>query len=112
GVFSLVTPNQSDSTMLFQLAINRDGVVAGNYFNQITNEAAEISGCLDKRTQRVSFTVGNNNSTVFDTGIGNLMKDNSPILVHYGADRTQQMEFIRMQKPDNLTASAPSYGRQ
>jgi hypothetical protein len=102
GVFALVKDDQSDASMMFQIAINRDGIIAGNYFNQLTSESTEINGKLDRKTQRVSFTIGQNSSTVFDTSIGNLMKENSPILVHYGPDRTQQMALIRLKKPEDL----------
>ncbi len=99
GVFSLAEPGQNQSTMLFQLAINKDGIVRGNYCNQITNENSEIYGSLDKKTQRISWTVGTNPNTVFDTSLGNLMKDDSTILVHFSPSNTQQMAFIRMPPP-------------
>ncbi len=104
GVFALVQGDQTDSTTMFQLAINRNGVVAGNYFSELSNESTEVNGSLDNKTQRVSFTIGQTGNTVFDTSIGNLMKDESPILVHYGPDRTQQMTLVRLQKPENLSS--------
>jgi hypothetical protein len=82
--------------MLFQLAINKDGIIRGNYMNQLTNEKAQVYGALDKKTQRISFTIGQNNSTVFDTDLATLIKDNSQVLVHYSPTNTQEMAFIRM----------------
>lgn len=108
GVFALAEAGQNQSTMLFQLAINQQGIVRGNYFNQITNESSEIYGSLDKKTQRVSWSVGTNPNTVFDTSLGNLMKEDSSILVHFGANNTQQMAFIRMPPPPaNSSPAAP-----
>ncbi|HEY9786457.1 MAG TPA: hypothetical protein V6D17_13705, partial [Candidatus Obscuribacterales bacterium] len=99
GVFSLAQKGQTQSTMLFQLAINKDGVVRGNYFNQLTNESSEIYGSLDKKTQRISFSLGENNNTVFDTTLSDLMKDDAPVLVHYGPNTTQGMMLVRLQQP-------------
>ena len=36
---------------------------------------------------------------VFETGIYNLTKDETPVLVHFGKERTQQWLLVRMQKP-------------
>lgn len=99
GVFSLCEPGQTESTMLFQLAIGQDGTVRGNYTNQLTNENAQIYGSLDKKTQRISWTIGQNPGTVFDTSLATLTQDDSTILVHFGPDNTQQMAFIRMPQP-------------
>lgn len=112
GVFALAEPGQSQSNMMLQLAINKDGIVRGNYLNQLTNERSQIYGALDKKTQRVSWTIGQNNSTVFDTTIGDLTKDDSQILVHYGPDNTQEMALIRLNQPadgssDNQSTPAP-----
>lgn len=96
GVFALAEPGQTESNMLFQLAINKEGIIRGNYMNQLTNEKAQVYGALDKKTQRISFTIGQNNSTVFDTDLATLVKDNSQVLVHYSPTNTQEMAFIRM----------------
>jgi hypothetical protein len=99
GVFSLAQPGQTDSTMLFQMAINKEGTVRGNYFNQLTNESSTIYGSLDKKTQRISFTLGQNNATVFDTSLADLTKDDAPVLVHYSATNTQPMMLVRLEQP-------------
>jgi hypothetical protein len=110
GVFSLAEPGQTQSTMIFQLAINKHGTVRGNYFNQITNESAQIHGSLDKKTERVSWTIGKKTDTVFDTSLSSLTKDNSPILVHFGASNTEQMALIRLNQPpvNGPAPNAPS----
>ncbi len=107
GVFSLAEPGETQANMLLQLAINPDGIVRGNYLNQLTNERSQIYGALDKKTQRVSFTIGENNSTVFDTTLRDLTREDSQILVHYGATNTQEMALIRLPAPkDGDGASA------
>lgn len=99
GVFALAEPGQQQSNMMLQLAINKNGTVRGNYLNQLTNERSQVYGSLDKSTQRVSWTIGQNNSTVFDTTIGDLTKEDSQVLVHYGPNNTQEMALIRLQQP-------------
>jgi hypothetical protein len=99
GVFALAEPGQSQSNMLLQLAVNKDGIVRGNYFNQLTNESSEVYGSVNKQSERISWTIGTNKNTVFDAGLTDLTKDDSSVLVHYGPDNTQRMALIRMQQP-------------
>ncbi len=99
GVFALADQGQTDSNMLLQLAINQKGILRGNYTNQLTNENSQIYGALDKKTQRISWTIGSNNSTVFDTRLADLVKDDSQVLVHYGPDNTKTMALIRLPAP-------------
>jgi hypothetical protein len=103
-VFALARSGQTDSDMILQLAINQDGIVHGNYFNQLTNESLEVQGALDKKTQRISWTIGDNPKTVFDAGLGDLINNESTVLVHYGPEATTRMSLIRLQQPP----SAPS----
>lgn len=107
GVFSLAQKGQTQSSMLFQLAINKDGIVRGNYMNQLTNETDQVYGSLDKKTQRISFTIGQNtdNSTVFDTSLSDITKDDAPVLVHYGPNNTQAMMLVRLPAPQTGTTS-------
>lgn len=107
GVFSLAQKGQTQSSMLFQLAINKDGIVRGNYMNQLTNETDQVYGSLDKKTQRISFTIGQNtaNSTVFDTSLSDITKDDAPVLVHYGPNSTQAMMLVRLPAPQNGATS-------
>ena len=99
GVFALAQPGQTQTDTMLQLAINPDGIVRGNYLNQLTNEHSQVYGALDKKTQRVSFSIGENNNTVFDTSLPDLTKEDSQVLVHYGPNNTQQMALLRLPAP-------------
>ncbi|CAN5394003.1 hypothetical protein BH10CYA1_BH10CYA1_47690 [soil metagenome] len=107
GVFALAQPGQTESNMLLQLAINQAGIVRGNYMNQLTNEKSQVYGALDKKTQRISWTIGQNNTTVFDTSLSTLVKDDSQVLVHYGPTNTQEMALIRMSQGSGDSNQSP-----
>ncbi len=104
GVFALVQGDQSDPNAVFQLAVNKAGIIGGNYFNVLTDTTLPVHGAVDKTTQRASWIVGDQKTTVYDTGIVNLTKDESPVLIHFGADRTQQWLLVRVKEQD---AQAP-----
>jgi hypothetical protein len=112
GTFNLAEAGQTQSNMVLQMEINKDGVLHGTYFNQLTMESAQVYGALDKATQRVSWTLGTNPSTVFDAGLGDLMKEDSSVLVHYSPTNTQRMALIRLKEPPaGIPGGAPGAGQ-
>ncbi len=99
GVFSLVQGDQTDSASMFQLALNKSGAIAGNYYSPLTEMTLPVHGAVDKKSQRAAWTVGDNKTTVYDAGIGSLTKDEAPVLIHFGKDRTQQWMLVRLKQP-------------
>ncbi|HEV2971797.1 MAG TPA: protocadherin, partial [Pirellulales bacterium] len=100
GVFALVQGDQSDTNTMFQLAVNKSGAIAGNYNSVLTGSTAQVHGAVDKQTQRAAWTVGDNKTTVYDAGISNLSKDEAPVLIHLGKDKTQQWMLVRLKQTD------------
>lgn len=99
GVYSLVQGGDTSTTMMFQIAMNKNGILKGNYYNPLTEELKPLSGAVDKKSTRAAWTIGTNKEVVYDTGIANLLKSESPILVHYGGDKTQQWTLVKMKAP-------------
>jgi hypothetical protein len=110
GTFSLAEPGQKQSNMMLQLDINPQGVLHGTYYNQLTMETSQVYGALDKEKQRVSWTLGTNPSTVFDAGLGDLVKNESSVLVHYSPSNTQRMDLIRLEHPPANVTGQPDQG--
>jgi hypothetical protein len=104
GVFSLIQGDQSDTNTMFQLAVNKAGVIAGNYNSVLTGTTAPVHGSVDKQTQRAAWTVGENKTTVYDTGVSNLTKDEAPVLIHIGKDKTQQWLLVRLKQSEPQNA--------
>jgi len=80
--------------------VNKQGVIRGNYTHMTTDTFEPIQGSVDKKTQRVAFTVGDNKTNVVETGIYNLTKDEAPCLIHFGKDRTEQWLLVRLKKQE------------
>jgi hypothetical protein len=96
GVFAMVYGEQKNSNDNFQLAVNRAGVIRGNYYNVLTDTTMPIYGSVDGKTQRAAWTVGDGKERVFETGFGNLTKSETTMLVHFGRERTQQWTLVRI----------------
>jgi hypothetical protein len=99
GVLALVRGEEQTSDKIFQLAVNKDGVIRGNYYDAVADSTLPVYGSVDKKTQRAAWSVGEKQDVVFEAGIGNLTRDETPILVHYGKDNTQQFTLIRIEQP-------------
>jgi hypothetical protein len=106
GVFALTKPDQTTSDVTIQLAVDKQGIIRGNYTDNKTDKTQVIQGAVDKKTQRVAFTIGDDKSEVFETGLYNLTKDEAQALVHFGADRTEQMLLLRLKKPSDSDGGA------
>ena len=72
GVFSLVQSGQSNTVSAFQLAVNKQGYIKGNYTNELTGEVEPVQGAVDRKTMRAAWTVGKNKNVVYDTGLSEL----------------------------------------
>lgn len=98
GVFSLTQGNQTNSHSFFHLASNRKGVIRGNLYNPLTNDATPLQGKIDMKAQRAAWTVGDNKNVVYDTGLKNILSDQSTLLIHFAGNQTQQWDLVRMKK--------------
>jgi hypothetical protein len=98
GVFSLVHDSQKMSTTLFQLAINKQGLIRGNCYNILTGQLDTVYGAADKSNSRAAFSVGSNHTVIYDSGVGNLLSAQSPILVHMSKDQREQLTLVRLRQ--------------
>ncbi|MCO6456751.1 MAG: hypothetical protein J5I93_15740 [Pirellulaceae bacterium] len=112
GVWAVTRKDGTDSNMVLQLAVNKDGIVAGTYYNETTKTTIDLEGSVDKETQRVAWhpVDGKNDHIVFETGLFNLTEDSTTALVHFGADRTQEIVLVRLDQPKDQPA-AEAQGR-
>ncbi|MGA2032593.1 MAG: hypothetical protein ABSG68_10070 [Thermoguttaceae bacterium] len=100
GVFALVQQEQADPHYVMQLAVNKSGAIAGNYSDLVGGTNVVIQGAVDKKIQRAAWTVGKNKTTVCETGIYNLTRDEAPALIHIGKQKTQQWLLVRLKQPE------------
>ena len=99
GVFNALPPGEKTSSMMFQLAVNKQGIIRGNYYNTGDKNDQVVEGSIDKKTQRVAWDVADKKDIIFDTGLYNLTKDETPVLVHFGKDKTEQWLLVRLKQP-------------
>jgi hypothetical protein len=100
GVFAMVGEGETKATNIFQLAVNKDGIIRGEYYNALTDTTEPVFGSVDKKTQRAAWTVADRKTPVYETGIANLTQDETTMLVHFGKGNSQQFTLVRIQAPE------------
>jgi len=103
GVFGMVQGDEMVAQHIFQLAVNKAGVVRGNYYDAVADNTLPVYGSVDPKTQRVAWSIGDKKSITFEAGLNNLTQEQTPVLAHYGKDRTQQMVLVRLEEPKDGT---------
>ena len=105
GVFAMVQGEEESSNNIFQLAINKDSVIRGNYYNAVTDTTEEVYGSVDKKTQRAAWMVGDAEKPVYEAGLVNLTKDETSMMVHYANDRSVQATLFRIKQDGDESAA-------
>lgn len=95
GVFALLGENQQDATAMLQLAVSRDGILRGTYYDILTDQEQAIQGAVDKKTQRVAFTAGSNGPVMFETKLSNLTQAKGAITLQFASGQTKQWTLAR-----------------
>ena len=98
GVFAMVRNEQQHPQLIVQLAINKQGILRGNYTDEITDSTLPIHGAVDKQTQRAAWTVGGNKQTVMEAGLSDLTESEAPALIHKNG-KTDHWLLVRLEQP-------------
>ncbi|MBC8357045.1 MAG: hypothetical protein H8E66_34170 [Planctomycetes bacterium] len=101
GVFAVSEKNATDSGMLLQLADSKEGILAGTFYNELTDSRRPTEGTVDQESQRAAwkFADEKNPDVVMETGVYNLTQDQTTALVHFGAEKTQTWLLVRLPAP-------------
>jgi len=103
GVFALTQDGQSsgvEPTLYLQLAVSKEGVLAGTLYNTETQETSQIEGMVDRQTQRAAWVIAGQSWPIMETGISNLTADTAPALLHFADGQTQQWLLVRLEEPE------------
>lgn len=111
GTFAVSSDEQdTDPTRVIQLAVNKEGIIAGTLYNTKTDQSDAVQGQVDKETQRVAFRIGESESIVVETGLYNLTQDEAAALVHFGPDRQETWLLVRLEAEEGAgTESSAGY---
>lgn len=101
GVFALTRDPSVESNVVLQLAVNKDGIIQGTYFNGETRVTKPIKGIVEKENQRAIWTFADESGStvIMETGVYNLTLEEAGVLVHLSKTQTEQWFLIRLKEP-------------
>lgn len=102
GVFALTEKEGSveDATLFVQLAISKEGIIAGSFQNTATDNAFEVEGTIDQESQRAAWGPVGESWPIMETGIYNLTENQADALIHFEDGQTQQWSMTRLDEPE------------
>ncbi len=102
GVFAVTQDGQKSGpppTLFLQLAVNKQGIIAGTFQNTATEKSEPIEGMIDQKSQRSAWSIAGKQWPIMETGISNLTQDTTPVLLHFEDGQTQQWLLVRLEEP-------------
>jgi len=99
GVFALVRNEDQHPQLTLQFAVNKQGILRGNYTDTVTDHTLEIHGAVDKGTQRAAWTVDNNPNFYMEAGLVNLTNGEATTLIHKQG-RTEKWLLVQLPQPE------------
>lgn len=103
GVFALSKEDKASTTtpnIYLQLALNKEGILSGTYYNTTTDQAHEVEGVVDAKSQRAAWkVVDNETSPILETGVYNLTQGEVPVLAHFENGIIQEVVLVRLEEP-------------
>ena len=103
GVFALSQDGEAsgpEPTIFLQLAISKEGIIAGTIQNTATDNTAEVEGTIDSKSQRAAWGRVGEDWPIMETGITNLTQDDAAALIHFEDGQTQQWLMVRLEEPE------------
>src|SRR5262249_8996760 len=82
GVFAVTQDTESanaEPTMFLQLAVSKQGIIAGTFQNTASGTTKTIEGMVDKETQRAAWTPEGEARPLMETGLSNLTQDTTGV---------------------------------
>ena len=105
GVYALVRNENQHPQLILQFAINRQGILRGNYTDEVSGQTSPILGAADETTQRAAWTVGGNTRSVMEAGLNNLTESEAPVLIHRNG-KTDHWILVRLSNDNGREADA------
>jgi len=101
GVFALAEDKSSDAApnMFLQLAVSKEGIVAGTFNNKSTDETKSIEGMVDMKSGRAAWTIAGKSAPIMETKLDSLTENETNALIHFADGTTQEWLMLHMEKP-------------
>ncbi|MFM8284332.1 MAG: hypothetical protein ACKOCW_12330 [Planctomycetaceae bacterium] len=114
GVYAVARGEETSPSTFMSLALDQAGLLRGTYYDAVSDTSTNITGKVDKKTQRAAWTIGDKKTAVYEAGLTNLLQQQTTILVHRagkdGKAAVEQLLLVRVENPSGGDASPGTDG--
>jgi hypothetical protein len=96
GMFTIASDNDDMPKRYLSLAISKQGAVTGAYFDAASNTTLEIQGGIDPESQRIAWKFVGKDWPIMESGLYNLTKEESTLLIHTSSSSTKTELLIKL----------------
>ncbi|WP_145219010.1 hypothetical protein [Gimesia alba] len=96
GVFAIVPQGTKDVDVTVQLAVGKNGAIAGTYFNKEGNISLPLQGAIDEAKQRVAWKIGEEDTITMETSLDSLTKDKSTVIIYFSDGVSEIWDMLRV----------------
>ncbi|MCA9003683.1 MAG: hypothetical protein KDA70_00310 [Planctomycetaceae bacterium] len=96
GIFAIVPQGTTEVNVTVQLAVGKNGAVAGTYFNKDGNITLPLQGAIDESKQRVAWKIGEEDPITMETGLDSLTKDKSTVIIYFTGGTSEVWDMLRI----------------
>ncbi|MDG2223981.1 MAG: hypothetical protein P8L85_21555 [Rubripirellula sp.] len=100
GVFAITADGEASGpppSMFLQLAVSKDGEIAGTLCKNDTDQVDQVEGAVDMESQRTAWGISGKDWPIMEAGLSNLTGDTCPVLLHFDGGQTQQYLLVRVE---------------
>jgi hypothetical protein len=112
GVFAVTRPDGQQSNELIQLAVSKDGILSGTWFDQATGQSRPLQGMVEQATQKAAWTFADSptDALVVETSLYNLTEPECSALAHLDAVSSEVWQLTRLEQPKQPAVAQPPVG--
>jgi hypothetical protein len=110
GVYALARKDDTNPSTFVSLAIDKQGLLRGTYYDAVSDTTQNVAGKVDKKTQRAAWTIVDKKTPVYEAGLSNLTQKQTTILMHLANGKVEQMLLVRVDEKNAGPQAAAAAG--
>lgn len=96
GVFAILPQGTEEVDVTVQLAVGKNGAVAGTYYKKDGEITLPLKGAVDEQKQRVAWKVGEEDPITMETGLDSLTRDKSTVIIYFSEGVSETWDMVRI----------------
>ena len=110
GFFAMARVGAAEPGTFLSLTIDQQGHLRGTCYNAVSASTQNVTGSVDKKSQRTCWTIGDKKLPVYEAGLANLPQQQTTVLVHCDGGTVEQMLLVRIENPEAGSGQAEAAG--